>query len=204
MEKKKSVYETLSAISVKEHVKYKGKLAYISWATAWALLKQNYPNSERIIYENEHTGLNFFTDGKTSWVKVGIKVEGLEHIDMLPVIDYRNASVINDKMTSMDVNTAIQRATAKAIAMHGLAINLYRGEDLDGAVTPVEPKPLPKLSKKDKEAWTKVVDFLESQHALEFKALLVRIEKRYILSDAIKKSLSESHAKAVAANAEKS
>ena len=46
MEKKKSVYETLSAISVKEHVKYKGKLAYISWATAWALLKQNYPNSE--------------------------------------------------------------------------------------------------------------------------------------------------------------
>ena len=61
------------------------------------------------------------------WVST---VEGEEHIDMLPVMDYRNKSISIDKMTSFDVNKTIQRATAKAIAMHGLGIRLWTGEDL--------------------------------------------------------------------------
>lgn len=57
-------------------------------------------------------------------------VNNIEHIDYLPIKDFRQKSITVDKITSMDVNTAIQRATAKAIAMHGLGLSLYAGEDL--------------------------------------------------------------------------
>ena len=96
MEKKKSVFQTLSAINVKSKVKRKNNLNYLSWSDAWAMLKEVYPDAQRVIYENEHTGLNYWTDGKTAWVKVGIEVEGIEHIDMLPVMDFRNQSITDD------------------------------------------------------------------------------------------------------------
>ena len=127
--KKKSVFETLSVVDVTPYIEKKGGLDYLSWATAWSLLKGIYPNSTRKIYEHDHTGLNFFTDGQTAYVKVGITVEGEEHIDMLPVMDYRNKSISVDKMSSFDVNKTIQRATAKAIGMHGIGITLWKGED---------------------------------------------------------------------------
>ena len=91
------------------------------------MLKKAYPNAQRKVYESDHTGLNFFTDGKTCYVKVGIVVNDIEHIDYLPVMDFRNKSITVDKVTSTDVNKAIQRATAKAIAMHGLGLSLWTG-----------------------------------------------------------------------------
>ena len=130
--KKKSVFETLSVVDVTPYIEKKGGMDYLSWAVAWGILKKTYPNATRKIYEHDHTGLNFFTDGQTAYVKVGITVEGEEHIDMLPVMDYRNKSISVDKMSSFDVNKTIQRATAKAIAMHGLGISLWwkNAEDL--------------------------------------------------------------------------
>ena len=143
--KKKSVFETLSAIDVTNYVEKKGGMEYLSWAVAWGILKKTYPTATRKIYEHDHTGLNFFTDGQTSYVKVGITVEGEEHIDMLPVMDYRNKSISVDKMSSFDVNKTIQRATAKAIAMHGLGISLWwkNAEDLS-EIKSTETKKAPK------------------------------------------------------------
>ena len=92
MSNTKSIYKTLSTINVRDKVEKKGGLDYLSWANAWHILKQNYPKAQRIIYEHDHTGFNFFTDGKTAWVKVGIVVNDIEHIDMLPVMDFRNNS----------------------------------------------------------------------------------------------------------------
>jgi hypothetical protein len=86
-------YKTLSAISVKEKVKKKGHLNYLPWSHAWHILKTHYPSAQRIVYESEHTGLNYFTDGVTAYVKVGLIVNGLEHIDYLPVMDNKNASI---------------------------------------------------------------------------------------------------------------
>ena len=127
----KNYFEELAKVPVKDKVEKKGNFDYLSWANAWSLIKLKYPKAQRNVYEDPHTGLNFFTDGKTAYVKVGIVVNDLEHIDYLPIMDYRNNSIRVEKITSMDVNTAIQRSTAKAVAMHGLGLSLWVGEDIN-------------------------------------------------------------------------
>ena len=149
MAQNQSVFSTLSAINVKEKIERKGNLDYLSWANAWAMLKSHYPDAQRKVYEHEHTGFNYFTDGKSAYVKVGIIVNGLEHIDYLPVMDYRNNAIPIEKVTAMDVNKTIQRSTAKAIAMHGLGLSLWTGEDMPEMVTEPKttaPAPAPKLA----------------------------------------------------------
>lgn len=125
----KSVFETLNAVNCNEHTEKKNGLTYLSWAWAWAEVKKLYPNASYTIYENAQQW-NYFTDGKTCWVKTGVTIEGLEHIEYLPVMDFRNKSIAADKVTSFDVNTAIQRSLTKACARHGLGLYIYAGEDL--------------------------------------------------------------------------
>lgn len=124
-----SVFEELSKIDVGEHIEKKNGLSYLSWAWAWAEVKKRYPSTISTVYENPE-GLNYFHDGKTAWVKVGVTIEGQEHIEYLPVMDFRNKSIPLDNITSTDVNKAIQRAITKAIARHGLGLYIYAGEDL--------------------------------------------------------------------------
>lgn len=129
MESGKSVYETLSKINVNEHTEKKNGLTYLSWAWAWAKVKENYPDAVYTIYENAD-GLFYHTDGKTAWVKTGVKIGDIEHIEYLPVMDYKNRSIPIDQITSFAVNTAIQRSLTKAVARHGLGLYIYAGEDL--------------------------------------------------------------------------
>lgn len=123
------VFKTLSAVNFGDKAEAKNGLTYISWAYAWGKLKEFYPEAYSTVYEDQR-GLNYFTDGKTCYVKVGVTVEGLEHIEYLPVMNNRNQSIPLDDVTSMDVNKAIQRALTKAIARHGLGLYVYQGEDL--------------------------------------------------------------------------
>jgi hypothetical protein len=129
METIKSVFSTLNAVNCNEHTEKKNNLTYLSWAWAWAEVKKLYPNASYTIYENANQW-NYFTDGKTCWVKTGVTIEGLEHIEYLPVMDFRNNSIPADKVTSFDVNKAIQRSLTKACARHGLGLYIYAGEDL--------------------------------------------------------------------------
>lgn len=126
---KRSVFEVLNSINVNEHTEKKGNLTYLSWAWAWQQVKKNYPSAFYTIYENKD-GLNYHTDGRTCWVKTGVTIEGLEHVEYLPVMDMRNNSIPVDKVTSFDVNKAIQRSLTKAAARHGLGLYIYAGEDL--------------------------------------------------------------------------
>ena len=128
----KSVFDVLNAINVNEHTEKKNGLTYLSWAWAWAEVKKHYPDAFYTIYENAN-GMNYHTDGRTCWVKTGVTINGLEHIEYLPVMDYRNASIILDNVTSFDVNKAIQRSLTKAVARHGLGLYIYAGEDLPEA-----------------------------------------------------------------------
>lgn len=132
-EVKKSVFETLNAINVNDHVEKKNGLSYVSWAWSWAELKKIYPKSFYTIYENEQ-GWNYFTDGKTAWVKTGVTVvdgdEQLEHIEYLPIMDFRNKSIPIEALQSTEINKAVQRSLTKAIARHGLGLYIYAGEDL--------------------------------------------------------------------------
>lgn len=129
----KNRFAILNAIDVSDHTEQKNGLTYLSWAWAWTEFKKIFPDSYYTIYENSE-GLNYFNDGKTCWVKTGVTlVDGdfaLEHIEMLPVMDFKNKSIGLASVTSMDVNKTIQRSLTKAIARHGLGCYIYAGEDL--------------------------------------------------------------------------
>lgn len=131
--KVQSVFNVLNKIDVTEHTEKKNGLTYLSWAWAWAELKKRYPLSYYTIYHNQDDW-NYFTDGRTCWVKTGVTVvDGdyvQEYIEELPVMDFKNASIPADNVTSMQVNKAIQRSITKAIARHGLGLYIYAGEDL--------------------------------------------------------------------------
>ena len=129
MENKKSVFEVLNAVNCNEHTEKKNGLTYLSWAWAWAEVKKRYPSATYTIYENKD-GLLYHTDGKTAWVKTGVTIEGIELIEYLPVMDYNNKSIPLERITSFDVNKAIQRSLTKACARHGLGLYIYAGEDL--------------------------------------------------------------------------
>jgi hypothetical protein len=190
-----SVYETLSSISVKEKIERKGNLDYLSWANAWAMLKTVYPEAQRKVYEHDHTGFNYFTDGKSAYVKVGIIVNGLEHIDYLPIMDFRNNAIPVEKVTAMDVNKAIQRSTAKAIAMHGLGLTLWTGEDIPEMTTTAPAKAEaaePTLTdlKKDTENWDRVVKYIEANKELGLEKVGKQLARKYKMSPAIKKEIA--------------
>ena len=126
-------FQKLYDIDVKEKMKKKNGLNYVSWAAAWAEVKKIYPDATYHIYERETSDgliINYFTDGKTCWVKTGVTINDIEHIEDLPVLDFKNQSITLDKVTSSDVNKAIQRSLTKACARHGFALYIYEGEDL--------------------------------------------------------------------------
>lgn len=133
-------FAELNAINVNDKTEKKNGLTYLSWAWAWAEIKKKFPDAAYTVYENA-CGWNYHTDGRTCWVKTGVTVNGLEHIEYLPVMDFRNASIPADKVTSFDVNKAIQRSLTKAAARHGLGLYIYAGEDLpEGEEAPEAPK----------------------------------------------------------------
>ena len=122
-------FEMLQSINCNGHTEKKGGLTYLSWAWAWQMVKKNFPDAFYTIYENKD-GMNYHTDGRTCWVKTGVTINGLEHIEYLPVMDYKNNSIPLAKVTSTDVNKSIQRSLTKACARHGLGLYIYAGEDL--------------------------------------------------------------------------
>jgi len=194
---KESIYNTLQAIDVSSFIEKKGHNDYLPWARAWSLLKQNYPNAQRIIYESEHTGLNYFTDGRWAYVKVGIVVEEQEHIDMLCVMDHRNNSIPIDKVNSFEVNKTIQRATVKAIAMHGLGLSLWLKEDTSVASSKAKEAPSKPLVNErislevDDKNWAKVLKFVIEQKDKGLPWILEQLRTKYKVSTKVQKALKE-------------
>lgn len=132
-------FVTLNNINVNGKTEKKNGLTYLSWAWAWGEVKKLHPDATYTIYENSD-GWFYHTDGNTCWVKTGVTVNGIEHIEYLPVMDYRNASIPAGKVTSFDVNKAIQRSLTKAVARHGLGLYIYAGEDLPEDEKAPEPE----------------------------------------------------------------
>ncbi|QDP58597.1 MAG: hypothetical protein Unbinned8138contig1000_61 [Prokaryotic dsDNA virus sp.] len=191
----KNNYTTLASISVKDKVERKGNFDYLSWANAWHMLKTIHPKAQRVVYESVQTELNYFSDGSTAYVKVGIIIDDVEHIDYLPVMDYRNNSIPLEKITSMDVNTAIQRSTAKAIAMHGLGLSLWTGEDVPQMVT---KKPTPKTKATTKisldigdENWAKVMKYIGANKQLGLTQIVKNLETKYKMKATVKKEIEK-------------
>lgn len=152
----------LNKINLNDVKEQKNKLDYISWAWAWSKVKELHPDAFSTVYENAD-GWNYHTDGRTCWVKVGMTVNGIEHIEYLPVMDFKNQSIPYERVTSMDVNKAIQRGLTKAIARHGLGLYVYAGEDLPEdaprteTVAPAEPTPSPVHEPTTKDYYNELV-----------------------------------------------
>ena len=128
----RSIFDILNDVNVNDKTEQKNGLTYLSWAYCWGEVKKAVPDAQYTIYERdtEFGPVNYFTDGKTCWVKTGVTLNGLEHIEQLPVMDFKNKSIPLNAITSTDVNKAIQRSLTKACARHGLGLYIYAGEDL--------------------------------------------------------------------------
>lgn len=149
VEKKKSVFETLQNIDVTPFVAEKQGYKYLPWADAWRLLCEAYPDATYEVIENPATLCPYFTDGANAvFVKVAVTVEGRTLVETFPVKDFKHHAIPQDKVTAMDINSAIQRGMVKCIARHGLGLYIFEGDDLP----PELIKEKEKVSKADKDA----------------------------------------------------
>jgi len=118
--------ELLLKKNVNEHVEKKNGLSYLSWAWAWAEALRADPTAT---YKVEMFGDKCFMDiNGTAMVFVTATMFGKPMTCQLPVMDYRNKAIPNPD--AFAVNTAIMRCMTKALALHGLGMYLYSGEDL--------------------------------------------------------------------------
>jgi hypothetical protein len=202
MEKKQTVFERLSAINVNEHVEKKSNLTYLSWAWAWSETKRACPDATYKILETEYDDALGFMCHTT------VTIEG-ETLEMwLPVMDGANKSMKKvgysystkygekqvDAATTFDINKTIMRCLVKNLAMFGLGIYIYAGEDLPEAE--VTKKPAPKVDdelielKKDTENWKSVVGYVEKNKAMGLEKIGAQLVRKYKISPALKKEIA--------------
>jgi hypothetical protein len=131
----------LLKINVNAHTERKGNLTYLSWAWAWAEVLKIDPKATWVASAPGLDGpAMFFPDGSAM---VGVTVTLKDHAKgcLLPVMNHQNKAIKNPD--AMQINTAIMRCLAKAIAMHGLGLYIYAGEDLpEGAPEPTADEAL--------------------------------------------------------------
>jgi uncharacterized protein (DUF427 family) len=130
-ELKQSPYERLASINVNAHTEKKANLTYLSWAWAVDQLLRADPNAVWAYGEP----VKF---GETMMVFCEVTAFGKRMTAQLPVMDHRNKAIANPD--AFQVNTAMQRCLAKAIALHGLGLYIYAGEDLPEGYEKDEPK----------------------------------------------------------------
>ena len=122
----------LLKINVNNHIEKKGNLSYLSWAWAWAEVLKIDPAARWYAHEWNDRPAMFLPD-ETAMVKVSATINNDTKTCVLPVMNNRNQAIPNPD--AFAVNTATMRCMAKAIAMFGLGLYIYAGEDLpEGAV----------------------------------------------------------------------
>lgn len=157
------VFNTLSRANVNEKTEEKNKLKYLSWAWAWAEVKKAYPDANYIVHEYDNKP--YLCDENLGYmVSTRVTING-ETIPMhLPVMDGANKAqkhvdytfdtkykkgVIVKAATMFDINTAIMRCLVKNLAMFGLGLYIYAGEDL--------PEADPDLMTEDDRNWVALI-----------------------------------------------
>ena len=116
------VFKRLSAVNVNQQKERKGKFDYLPWTDAWTLLMEHYPDATHDMLEDV-----IYPDG-TMEVRSSVTINGQTQKMFLPVIDHRNKAIQNPN--AFDVNKNRMRCLAKNIALFGLGLYIFRGEDL--------------------------------------------------------------------------
>lgn len=184
-EAKESVFETLSKIDVSDHVEQKMGLSYLSWAWCWQTLKTTYPDTpvpkitkykEMLLtkngYELTDREVPYLTTPTGTMVEVTVSIKGVDYTQSLYVMDNRNKVVVNP--TIGQINKTIQRCTVKAIAMAGLGLNLYAGEDLPMGDISEQDKKRAEQKRKQSEQKARLQTVLG-----EYRELLPKVAEAY-------------------------
>lgn len=146
MNENKSVFETLFEINVNDHIEKKKDLTYLSWPYAWAEVKKKYPSATYKIHLFGEKQLPYVFDENVGYmVFTDVTINDLTHTMWLPVMDSANKTmkstsytyntkfkkdILVEAATMFDVNKAIMRCLVKNLAMFGLGLYIYSGEDL--------------------------------------------------------------------------
>ena len=145
---KESNFTKFAEINVNDYVKTKGGMSYLPWADAWSIFVSIDPNA---IYEviKAPNGMPYFASESGAVVYTKMTSNGITHEMWLPVMDSNNKTMKDkpykymtrngertvDAYTMFDINKTVMRCLVKNMAMFGLGLYLYRGEDL-----PSEPE----------------------------------------------------------------
>lgn len=132
-------YAELAKVNVNEHIEKKNNLSYLSWAWAVDYMTRLDESAEWEYREWDSKPYLTLPDG-TCMVYCTVTFCGRKRTAHLPVMDYKNKPIVNPDAFS--INTTMQRALVKAIALHGLGLYIYAGEDL----------PMEEQAEKDKAA----------------------------------------------------
>lgn len=229
MEKTKSTFDVLSSVNVNDKVEKKSNLTYLSWAFAWAEVKKACPNATYDVITDTTTNKPYFYDENLGYmVMTEVTIEG-ETLGMwLPVMDGANKAMMAkpytykgnaweggrkvvvdktvDAATMFDINKTLMRCLTKNLAMFGLGLYIYAGEDLPETEStptqaptraetqsqPATPAPAPELAelKKGTDDWDKVVAYVTANKALGIEKIGGQLNRRYKMTAAIKKEIN--------------
>lgn len=195
-----TTFEKLSAINVNEHVEKKKDLSYLSWAWAWSEVKRACPDAKYKMGETEYDEALGFMCHTT------VTIEG-ETLEMwLPVMDGANKSMkkqsytystrFGDKSveaaTTFDINKTMMRCLVKNLAMFGLGLYIFAGEDLpEDIAEPIVAKPIELVElKKGTEDWEKVVKYVTANKELGLEKIGAQLVRKYKISPSLKKDIS--------------
>lgn len=203
MSQKKSTWEVLSKINVNDKVEDRDGLTYLSWAWAWGIVKENFPNAKYEIVKDEF-GRPYHIDPKLGIMVETIVTIGDESLPMwLPVMDTKNKAMKTEAYeyttrygkkgvaaaSMFDVNKTLMRCLVKNLAMFGLGHYIYAGEDIpQGEKQSVAPpkqeqKATKKIALKKGDAnWSKVAAYISGNSNLGEKMLVQQIRTRFTLS----------------------
>jgi hypothetical protein len=211
MEKTKSTFDVLSAINLSDKVEKKSNLTYLSWAWAWAEVKKEYPSASYQVKGDPITQKPYFYDENLGYMvmtEVTIKEETLEM--WLPVMDGANKAMIStpytyktkfgektvEAATMFDINKTLMRCLVKNLAMFGLGLYIYAGEDLPEAEPTPAPAPV-KATTTDLEDlkvgdanWNKVVAYVTANKSLGIEAIGKQLNRKYKMTPAVKKEIT--------------
>tara|TARA_R110000737_G_scaffold51737_3_gene73240 strand:- start:215 stop:835 length:621 start_codon:yes stop_codon:yes gene_type:complete len=199
--KEQTTFEMLSGINVNQFVEKKNGLTYLSWAYAWSEVKSNCPDATYQIGETEYDeALGFMCH-----TEVTISGETLPM--WLPVMDGANKSMKKQPYkyktkygekdvaaaTTFDINKTIMRCLVKNLAMFGLGIYIFSGDDIPTSEAQEEaakPVVLMQLKKGDAN-WAKVTAFITSSKSKGLDELLDQLKTKYTIGTATKTEIQK-------------
>jgi len=205
----KSVFESLNAINVNDKVEKKSNLTYLSWAWAWAEVKKVYPTATYNVIGDPSNTKPYISDENLGYlVMTSVTIEGQTLEMWLPVMDGANQAMKKesyeyttrygvktvDAATMFDINKTLMRCLTKNLAMFGLGLYIYAGEDLPETNEPAPTaKPAPKKAaapaaelpwlKFGDENWTKIAAYIDANKTLGYDKIVAQVKRKYQLSN---------------------